>query len=139
MNHIYQRALIKCAEIQKLIEQDVNSRYNQDNPPEPYSHLFIDDKENWRCYIFGVIGGILLQSPKHRNGFVSMTYIDEDDGHWFISESPIDTCDAEWVEDKIRLYHATEEWLKENCNRGYYSGCEGVAGCECGYKYPKTK
>ena len=41
--------------------------------------------------------------------------------------------------DKIRLYHATEEWLKENCNRGYYSGCEGVAGCECGYKYPKTK
>ena len=99
MNYVYQQALNKCAEIQKLIEQDVNSRYNQDNPPEPYSHLFIDDKENWRCYIFGVIGGILLQSPKHRNGFVSMTYIDEDDGHWFISESPIDTCDAEWVED----------------------------------------
>lgn len=105
--------------ITRLILDDINSIFDEDNYPEfnkPY-------EISGAIVLFWDCGGIILYGR-------SFQTFSEDDGHWFISSNPEICFSSGWLEKFTSCMLAANNYLKENGVPFYYQGTNIICGYE---------
>lgn len=78
---------------------------------------FYDSFDNLIEYehiILGKISGVLLSKRGKDDHHVTITFIGEDDGHWFVSRHEIRFSNY-WLADRMKVLKLAKQYMENNC------------------------